>query len=71
MVLFALGAVAHDRPAAVGTCVGSRGRRQDQLTVLVAVSDAAGGRTSKATTFQAKIKYSEEKPIANYEILDR
>ncbi len=43
-VLVTLCAVAHDHPAAVGPCVCSRGRRQDQLAVLVAVLDTGGGK---------------------------
>lgn len=46
VVLLTLGAITHEHPAAVGTRVSSRGRRQDQLTVLVNLLDAAGGKTN-------------------------
>lgn len=49
LVLLALCAITHYHPAAVGTCVGSRGRHQDQLTVLVTVFDAAGGKQTCKT----------------------
>lgn len=44
MVPVTLRTVTHYDPAAVGTRVSSRGRRQDQLTVFVSVFNAAGGR---------------------------
>lgn len=44
VVLLTLCAVTHSHPAAVGSCVSSRGRRQDQLTVLVTLLDAGGGK---------------------------
>lgn len=44
MVPVTLRTITHYDPAAVGTRVSSRGRRQDQLTVFVSVFNAAGGR---------------------------
>lgn len=41
-ILLAFGAIAQDHPAAVLPGVGSRGRRQDQLAVPVALPNAAG-----------------------------
>lgn len=49
MVLLTLCAVTHYHPAAVGPCVSSRGRRQDQLTVLVTLPDAGGGNQKHET----------------------
>lgn len=49
MVLLTLCAVTQYHPAAVGTCVSSRGRSQDQLTVLVTLFDAAGGKQTHKT----------------------
>lgn len=41
-IFVAIWPVAEDGPAAVGPSVGSRGRCQDQLAVLVALLDAGG-----------------------------
>lgn len=47
VVHLTLCAVTHYHPAAVGARVSCRGWRQDQLTVLVTVLDAGGGKNKK------------------------